>query len=182
MKLNRKHLRRLIESVINEKEGDSVKVASKIKKQNTGGSSTKSSSHSKSKDLETGRTISQDNITGVLENGVKYGITERSMSSGDGIEKHHNKVMWIGKNDNSLGITFNDKDDSRKKIGFTVGGKSANAAKFIIGIGKLKIKPKELINVIKNVKSDLDVAEIDKQGLDESLSRGSLYRRRYSRY
>ena len=169
VKISKSRIRQLInesiEKILNEKEGDLVQVTNRIKQSNTSGtdgSETKRSMGSRSKDLETGTRISQDNITGKLKNGVRYGVTERSITSGDGIEKHHNKTMWVGKNDNSLGITFNSKDGGKKKLGYIVNGKSANAAKFIAGIVKLKIKPKELIEVIKNAKLDLDTADIEK--------------------
>ena len=168
MKVTKSRIRQLInesiEKILNEKEGDLVQVASRSKQSNTDGT-TKRSMGSKSKDLETGTRISQDNITGKLKNGVRYGVTERSITSGDGIEKNHNKVMWVGKNNNSLGITFNSKEGGKKKIGYLVNGKSANVAKFIAGIVKLKIRPKELIEVIRNAKLDLDIAEIENESI-----------------
>jgi hypothetical protein len=182
VKVTKSKVRQLIsESIKKLLREDEIKVDSEISqmnKQTSKGSYSKSSYKSNQKNVDTKEEHREINKMGTFENGVHYyyeyvkHIDPRLVRSDKAFDS--SKHIAIGKTKkkgyNSVGITFHY---GNKKPVYTVGGKGKQVSllKFLIEFAKLGVGIKSLLRVIKEIDTDVDTTELEKEIKEVEKSR-----------
>ena len=170
MKISRRSLRQLIESVINEEE---IKVDSEVLRfdqESSKGSYSKSSHKSNQKNVDTKEEHRELNKMGTFENGIHYYYEfvkhfdpnlVRSNKAFDS-SKHISIGKTKKKGYNAVGITFHH---GNKKPYYTIGGKGKQVSllKFLVEFAKLGIGIKSLLRVIKEIDTAVDITGLESE-------------------
>jgi len=185
VKLSRRDLRRLIESVINEEEQSVQKVTSDIRRKDSD-TETKASDVSSVEDIGSGQKTNFKNISGSFDNGIHYSFDSNELISDPENDDDYMRKLYIMKDKGNkqksiaVRISYRPERASGKKgvIAFEVNQKQVRLPRFLIALATLGVTIDDIAKIIKEISTEIDTSQLE-QEINESLSRGSLYRRRY---